>query len=167
MIPRPPPPPPSRPEIANRRGSAYRHRVPSSNKPASAVEYGRALPTFCANLLVRDPQASADWYQAVLAAVVVHADADFAALELLGVPLMLHADHTYSAHPWYRELKDGAHRGVGAELRLLGMSPDVVAAAVKARGGRVQSPPMVKPHGWRETVVVDPDGYTWAVGERT
>jgi len=21
-----------------------------------------------------------------------------------------------------------------------------------------------KPHGWRDVIVVDPDGYTWAVG---
>ncbi len=126
--------------------------------------YGRGLPTFCANLVVRDPRLSAGWYRDVLRARVRHADASFAALEVLGVPLMLHADGTYAAHAWAPDLTGGARRGLGAELRLLGLDPDAVAAAAHDQGSPVLQEPADKPHGWRDTIVEDPDGYAWAVG---
>ena len=129
-------------------------------------DYGRSLPAFSANLLVRDPRLSAGWYRDVLGAVVRHADAGFAALVLPGgTPLMLHADGTYPArHPWTAALAAGGRRGLGAELRLFGVDPDAVAAAARDQGSPVLDEPADKPHGWRETVVEDPDGYGWAVG---
>jgi uncharacterized glyoxalase superfamily protein PhnB len=127
-------------------------------------EYGRALPAFCANLVVRDPRLSASWYRDVLRARVRHADASFAALEVLGVPLMLHADGTYAAHEWSADLAGGIRRGLGAELRLLGLDPDAVAAAAHDQGSPVLQEAADKPHGWRDTIVEDPDGYAWAVG---
>jgi len=129
-----------------------------------APEYGRSLPTFCANLLVRDPRMSADFYRVVLGAVVRYADPDFAAIEVSGIPIMLHADTSYGEHPWFPELRDGIRRGLGAELRLFGLDPDPVAVAAAAHGGSVLQPAQDKPHGWRETIIADPDGYTWAVG---
>ncbi len=134
-----------------------------------APEYGRTLPAFSANLLVRDPRLSAGWYRDVLGAVVRHADATFAALELPGqggarVPLMLHADSTYAAHAWAPDLAADVRRGLGAELRLLGPDPDAVAAAAHDQGSPVLQEPADKPHGWRDTVVADPDGYAWGVG---
>lgn len=137
-----------------------------------APEYGRAMPAFSANLLVRDPRLSAGWYGDVLGALVRHADATFAALELPvvlagvpgRVPLMLHADSTYRSHAWAGELADGVRRGLGAELRLLGVDPDAVAAAAQDQGSPVLADAADKPHGWRECVVEDPDGYAWAVG---
>jgi hypothetical protein len=130
------------------------------------------MPAFSANLLVRDPRLSAGWYRDVLRAVVRHADATFAALELPVVlagapglvPLMLHADSTYSAHAWAGALADGVRRGLGAELRLLGVDPDGVAASAHDQGSPVLAEAADKPHGWRECVVEDPDGYAWAVG---
>ncbi len=130
--------------------------------------YGRSLPAFCANLLVRDPRVSAGWYREVLGARVRHADGSFAAMELpagaAGVPLMLHADPTYTAHPWAGDLRAGVRRGLGAELRLLGPDPDAVATAAHDLGGTVLQEPADTPHGWRDTIVEDPDGYAWAVG---
>lgn len=132
-------------------------------------EYGRSLPAFSANLLVRDPRLSAGWYRDVLGAVVRHADRDFAALELpaaggVRVALMLHADGTYGAHPWAGDLADGVRRGLGAELRLFGVDPDVVVAAARDQGSPVLQDAADKPHGWRDAIVEDPDGYAWAVG---
>jgi uncharacterized glyoxalase superfamily protein PhnB len=132
-------------------------------------EYGRALPAFSANLLVRDPRVSAGWYRDVLGAIVRHADPDFAALELPAadgarVALMLHADGTYAAHPWAGELAGDARRGLGAELRLFGVDPDVVVAAARDQGAPVLQDATDKPHGWRDAIVEDPDGYAWAVG---
>ena len=132
----------------------------------SPDEYGRSLPGFSANLLVRDPRASAGFYRAVFGATVRHIDPEFAALVVNGTPLMLHADPTYAGHPWAAELRGGVRRGLGAELRVLGLDPDLVARVAEENGGTVLQPAQDKPHGWRETIVADPDGYTWAVGRR-
>jgi uncharacterized glyoxalase superfamily protein PhnB len=129
-----------------------------------APEFGRSLPSFCANLLVTDPRVSAEFYRQVLGAVVRYVDEDFAAIEVHGTPIMLHADRTYAGHPWYPELRDGLRRGLGAELRLFGVDPDPVARAADRHGGLVLQPAQDKPHGWRETIIADPDGYSWAIG---
>jgi hypothetical protein len=51
-----------------------------------------------------DPWKPADFQTAVLGAKVHYADPDFAALNVGGVELMLHADDTYDTHPWYTPL---------------------------------------------------------------
>jgi catechol-2,3-dioxygenase len=63
-----------------------------------ADEYGRALPKFSVNLLVRDVSHSLSFYQQVLGASVRYSDTDFAAIVLNGVDFMLHADHTLRGH---------------------------------------------------------------------
>src|SRR2546425_7602257 len=60
-----------------------------------ADEYGRRLPRFTVNLLVRDLARFLAFYKEVLGARERYSDADFAALELNGLEFMLHADHTY------------------------------------------------------------------------
>jgi len=132
-----------------------------------AADYGRALPAFMANLVVREVQRSVDFYVAVLEANVLYSDPDFAALRVAGVDLMLHADHTYDGHPWYARLTSEERRGLGAELRLLGVDPDAVEQRAQASGATVVVPPKMRGHGWREVVVEDPDGYLWAVGVAT
>ncbi|HEU4760613.1 MAG TPA: VOC family protein, partial [Dehalococcoidia bacterium] len=77
---------------------------------------------------------------------------------------MLHADHTYEAHPWHDALVAGKARGLGAEIRLFGVDPDALAERARRAGAPVLLPPTDKGHGWRETWVQDPDGYVWAVG---
>ncbi len=129
-----------------------------------ADDYGRSLPPLSLNLLVRRPARSVEFYENVLQAEVVYWDEDFAALKIGGVDFMLHADHTYEEHPWVDPLASGVMRGVGAELRALGLDPD--EAEARARGARatVVEEAKDKPHGWRETMIADPDGYVWAVG---
>ncbi len=129
-----------------------------------AAEYGRSLPALTVNLLVRDVEWSAAFYREVFGAEVRYSDVDFAALRAQGVDFMLHADHTYEAHPWYSRLVSGEERGLGAEIRLLGVDPDAIAARVEAAGGVVLRGPIDKGHGWREVWVQDPDRYVWAVG---
>ena len=87
-----------------------------------------------------------------------------AAVNLNGAELMLHADHTYDKHPWHPRLTGGEARGLGAELRLFGVDPDVVESRALKAGSRVLQPATTKGHGWREVMVEDPDGYVWAVG---
>ena len=130
----------------------------------SADDYGRALPKFSVNLLVRSVEKSLPFYRDILGATVRYADGDFAALTLLDVDFMLHADHTYDHHPLYARLQGAGPRGTGAELRALGINPDAVEARAKAAGVTILRPAQDFPHGWREITLVDPDGYIWAVG---
>ncbi len=129
-----------------------------------AAEYGRSLPAMTVNLLVRDVVRSAAFYREVFRAEVRYSDVDFAAVRVAGADFMLHADHTYEVHPWHSRLADGEARGLGAEVRLLGVDPDAVAARAKVAGGVILGGPADKGHGWREVWVEDPDGYVWAVG---
>lgn len=129
-----------------------------------ADEYGRGLPRFTVNLLVRDVAAALPFYRDVLQARVRYADGDFAALELNGTAFMLHADHTYDHHPLYARLGTGGPRGTGAELRVLGIDPDALEKRARAAGVKVLQPSMDFPHGWRDVMLEDRDGYIWAIG---
>ena len=129
-----------------------------------ADDYGRALPKFSVNLLVRSVEESLPFYRDILGATVRYADGDFAALALLSIDFMLHADHTYDHHPLYERLQGAGPRGTGAELRVLGVDPDTLEARAKAAGVTILRPAQDFPHGWREITLVDPDGYIWAVG---
>jgi uncharacterized glyoxalase superfamily protein PhnB len=132
--------------------------------PADA--YGRSLPQFTVNLLVTDLARSAEFYRQVLGAEERYRDPDFAALRIGNLDFMLHADHAYDRHPWFPRLEGRQPRGLGAELRLLGLDPDRLEARARETGGTILAPATDKPHGWREVWLEDPDGYVWAVGTR-
>jgi catechol 2,3-dioxygenase-like lactoylglutathione lyase family enzyme len=110
-----------------------------------ADDYGRSLPRFTVNLLVRDVKRSVPFYRDVLGATVQYADEDFAALQIAGTDFMLHADHAYDHHPLHTRLGAPGPRGTGAEIRVMQTAADF-------------------PHGWRDVMLEDPDGYIWAVG---
>ena len=129
-----------------------------------AGDYGRALPRFSANLLVRNVAASLPFYRDVLGVTIRYADDDFAALSLLGIDFMLHADHAYDHHPLYALLQATPERGVGAELRFLGVDPNKVEERAKRLGTAIIQPARDYAHGWREVTLLDPDGYIWTVG---
>ena len=131
-----------------------------------ADDYGRSLPKFSANLLVRDVQASLPFYRDVLGAKVHYADEDFAALNLAGAEFMLHADHAYDHHPLHKYIAgvEANRRGLGAELRVMGVDPDAAEARAKSAGATIVQPAADYPHGWRDVMLADPDGYVWAVG---
>ena len=130
----------------------------------SAGEYGRALPKFTVNLLVRDVPKALPFYRDVLGATVRYADGDFAALNLQGVDFMLHADHAYDHHPAFERLQAPGPRGTGAELRVMGIDPDAAYHRARAAGAGILQPPTDFKHGWRDVMLEDPDGYLWAVG---
>ncbi len=127
-------------------------------------QYGRALPAFTVNLLVRDVARSVAFYRGVFGAEERYSDPDFAAMRLGQLDFMLHADHTYDDHPWYKRLLGERRRGLGAELRLFGVDPDDLEAAARKAGAAVLQPATDKGHGWREVWLEDPDGYVWAAG---
>ena len=64
----------------------------------------------------------------------------------------------------YPRLTGGEARGLGAELRLLGLDPEAVEQRARRSGAKVVKPVTERGHGWREVMVEDPDGYVWAVG---
>jgi catechol 2,3-dioxygenase-like lactoylglutathione lyase family enzyme len=130
----------------------------------SASDYGRTLAGLSLNLLVRDIDRSLPFYTDVLGFRDLHHDPDFAALERDGVRLMLHADHTYAAQPWAPRLAEKGKRGFGAEIRILGIDPDAAERRARERGHTVLYATKEWPHGWRDVVLEDPDGYTFAVG---
>src|SRR4029077_10605685 len=129
-----------------------------------ADQYGHAMPRFSLNLLVRDVQRSIPFYRDVLGATVRYADQDFAALNLQGAEFMLHADHSYDHHPLFERLKAVGLRGTGAEIRVMGIDPDTAEKRARASGAKIIQVAMDFPHGWRDVMLEDPDGYIWAVG---
>jgi len=127
-------------------------------------EYGRAMPQFSLNLLVRDIDRSVAFYRDVLEATVHYTDPDFAAIRVLDQELMLHVDHTYEGHPMHEQLVSGDPRGLGAEIRLFGMDPDALEARALTAGAEIIVAAGDRGHGWRDLTIADPDGYLWAVG---
>jgi hypothetical protein len=74
---------------------------------------------------------------------------------------MLHADHTYDAHPIHAALVTSRERGLGAELRLHGRDPDDAESQARRLGFEVIESSADKPHGLREVFLRDADGYVW------
>ena len=126
-----------------------------------APDYGRSLSGLTVNLLVRDVSAAVAFHREVLEAEVVYQDPDFAVLRRGDAEWMLHADHTYDHHPLHPALTSGRDRGLGAEIRLHGLDPDVAEAAARRLGYTVLAPATDKPHGLREAYLLDTDGYLW------
>ena len=132
-----------------------------------ADEYGRSMRSFSVNLLVRDIKASLHFYERVLGVAVRYADPDFAILRLLDFEFLLHADHTYDRHPLFPRLEAPGLRGTGAELRVLGIDPDTLERRARQAGATIIQATRDFPHGWRDVMLADPDGYIWAVGVPT
>ena len=130
----------------------------------SVADYGRTLTGLSVNLIVRDVARSIPFYTDVLLLRLLYSDEDFAAFERDGAKLQLHADHTYARMPWADRLSEGTRRGLGAEIRILGIDPDAAEKRAREAGFTVAVPVRDWPHGWRDCVLEDPDGYTFAVG---
>lgn len=129
--------------------------------------YSKSLSGFGVNLLVQDVAQSVAFATEVLQAAAVYADPDFAVLRAQGAEWLLHADHTYDSHPLHGSLKEGAHRGLGVELRLHNIDPDAAEARARARGDTIFAAAIDKAHGLREAYIIDPDGYLWVVDTPT
>ena len=130
-----------------------------------ADEYGRGLKAgIGVNLLVSDVARATRFQTSVLDASVVYADVDFAVIQAGDTQWMLHADHTYLYNPMTGVISGVEARGAGAELRLYGRDPDEAEAVARAAGHVVLAGAMDKPHGQREAMIVDDDGYVWVPG---
>ncbi|HTV68044.1 MAG TPA: VOC family protein [Rhizobiaceae bacterium] len=127
-----------------------------------ADAFGRSLPRGVGiNLLVPEVAPLADFCEGVLGARILHADEDFAAVELLGSVFMIHADHAYEDHEMAGVARDQEFRGAGLEIRIYGADPDAIEARARAGNHIVLAGSIDKPHGLRECYVVGPGGYVF------
>src|SRR5258708_37281547 len=126
--------------------------------------YGALLPALSLNLIVANVKRLFAFYRAVMNANIHFYDVDFGAVRVGPAEVMLHADHTHEDHPWHAALASGSARGLGAQIRLLGLDPDQVEERARSAGATIIESATDKGHGWRETLVRDPDGYEWAIG---
>ena len=128
-----------------------------------APEFGASLKGFGVNLLVRDVMATAGFLVDVFGMSVFRASSDFAILTYGEQIFQLHADATYHNHPLPSLLPEAGARGAGIELRLYDSDPDEAArdAAAHVYEVTILQDPTDKPHGLRECVILDADGYAW------
>jgi catechol 2,3-dioxygenase-like lactoylglutathione lyase family enzyme len=127
----------------------------------NAPDYGRSLKGLGINLLVRDLQRALEFATHVLQAEIYHATGKFAALRLKGNDYMLHADETVHANPMRGLLSGDPPRGVGIELRVCNLDPDAAEARAREAGFTVLAGSLDKPHGLRECMILDDEGYLW------
>ena len=127
--------------------------------PPSAPDYGRSLKGLGFNLIVKNVPAAVKFAVQVLEAEVYFQTAAFAAMKLNGAAFMFHADETYQNNPLFGSLAEA--RGVGVELRAYDLDPDLAEARARSGGWTVLSGAIDKPHGLREAMILDDDGYVW------
>jgi len=126
------------------------------------MSFGRSLPTgLGVNLLVPSVAEAVRFQTAVLGAVAAYAEEQFAVMLWREAVWLLHGDHAYRHHPFSASVRGLEARGGGVELRLYGQDPDVAEARARACGAPVLAPAEDKPHGLRETHLLDPAGYVW------
>ncbi len=125
-------------------------------------DYGRTLrPGLGVNLLVREVAPAVRFATEALGATATYSDEDFAVMRLAGAEWMFHADHAYRDNPLTGIVAGAQTRGTGVELRLYGVDPDETEAAARAGGWTVLSGAIDKPHGLREAILIDDNGYVW------
>ena len=133
----------------------------SGETPISASEYGKSLRGLGFNLIVKDITQSVSFAEQVLGATVFFRTANFAAMKLAGCDFMFHTDETYHENPLKGSLVSQEARGVGIELRVYGCDPDKAEATARESGYTVLAGSMDKPHGLREAMLLDDEGYVW------
>jgi catechol 2,3-dioxygenase-like lactoylglutathione lyase family enzyme len=126
-----------------------------------APRYAQTLKGLTVNLLVRDIARALPFHREVLGATLIYSDPDIAVFRHENAEWMLHADHTYDAHPMHTALVKSTARGVGAELRLHGRDPDDAESQARRLGFEIIESSADKPHGLREAFLRDEDGYVW------
>ena len=126
-----------------------------------APRYAATLEGLTVNLVVRDIARALPFHREVLGASLVYSDPDIAVFRCQNAEWMLHADHTYDAHPTHAALMKATPRGLGAELRLHGRDPDEAERHARRLGYEVIESSADKAHGLREAFLRDADGYVW------
>ena len=138
-----------------------------------ASEFGSKLVGVGINILVKNAKTHAEQLHEVLGVEIIRAEDAFSlvAAPCFGKPsdevpvtslFQIHADFTYHANPYLNHLPENEARGIGVELHLFECEPDKAAAkAEKHPDWTVLQEPTDKPHGVRETYLLDGHGYCW------
>jgi len=127
----------------------------------SAEEFGKSLTGLGVNIIVKSPEQTAQFLEAVFGLYPNQLSADFALILYQDDIFQLHSDKSFTAHPSYPHLPENPPRGTGIELRLYNSDPDQACTKAQAYGCMVLAPATDKPHGLREATILCPDGYMW------
>jgi catechol 2,3-dioxygenase-like lactoylglutathione lyase family enzyme len=113
------------------------------------------------NLIVSDLAKAIHFATEIIGASVFFKTDKFAAMKLHGKDFMFHTNGTYQGNELHATLTSDAPRGVGVELRCYTVDPDIAEAAARKHGYTVLAGSIDKPHGLRECMILDNDGFVW------
>jgi catechol 2,3-dioxygenase-like lactoylglutathione lyase family enzyme len=133
----------------------------TSKSQMSASDYGRSLSGLGFNLIVKDVNRSVHFATEVLGATLFFGTDGFAAMKLAANDFMFHTNDTYRGNELHATLASDAPRGVGVELRCYDIDPDTAEQRARDHGYTVLSGSIDKPHGLRECMLLDDNGYVW------
>ncbi len=129
--------------------------------PPSAPDYGRSLQGLGVNLIVSNVDRAIAFATDVLGASLHFRTDVFAAMKLDGADFMFHVPSSYRGNALYGTLASDAPRGVGVELRCYHVDPDRAEANARRLGFTILAGSLDKPHGLRECMILDDDGFVW------
>lgn len=127
----------------------------------SGADYGRSLKGVGFNLIVNDLERAIHFATQVIQAEVFFRTDVFAAMKLGGQDFMFHVPSSYRGNELHATLTSDAPRGVGIELRCYHVDPDAAEARARTLGFVVLAGALDKPHGLRECMLLDDDGFVW------
>ena len=127
----------------------------------SGADYGRSLTGIGFNLIVNDLEKAIHFAKQVIQAEVFFRTDVFAAMSLSGQNFMFHINDSYRGNELHTTLLSDAPRGVGIELRCYHTDPDAAEARARGAGYTVLAGALDKPHGLRECMILDDDGFVW------
>jgi uncharacterized glyoxalase superfamily protein PhnB len=127
----------------------------------SGADYGRSLMGLGFNLIVNDLERAIHFAKQVLGAEVFFRTDVFAAMKLSSQDFMFHIPASYRGNELHATLASDAPRGVGVELRCYHVDPDDAEARARKAGFTVLAGCIDKPHGLRECMILDDDGFIW------
>jgi len=126
-------------------------------KKPETLRLRRVMPS----LTVNDLQASIAWYRDVLGFIVAEEYKQDG--KVLGVRLQAGSTELLLGQDDFAKGRDRV-KGVGLRLFCVtAQDIDELAAAVRARGGKLSQEPTDQPWGTRDFAVVDPDGFLLSI----
>jgi catechol 2,3-dioxygenase-like lactoylglutathione lyase family enzyme len=132
----------------------------------SGADYGRGLTGFGLNVIVTDLNRSVRFAKQVLGAEVFFRTDVFAAMILSGNHFMFHINDSYRGNALHPTLVSDAARGVGVELRCYEVDPDAAESRARGLDYTILAGSIDKPHGLRECMILDDDGFVWIPSKR-
>ena len=131
-----------------------------------APAFGRSLTGMGVNLLVRDVNATAQFFADVFGCHIHRVDQNYAIIGYGDQLMQLHQDATYHSNPLPSLMPEAGPRGGGVELHFFETDPDEAVQRARTLDCVVLQEPTDKPHGLREAYILSPDGYCCIASRR-